>query len=144
MKALITFFLLVGLTATAQARDDTLYLPIANALNAAQAAGKIDGGVKFYFGDQQHADIERSFGEYSTNKKTNAVGKSDATACEWAMQSALIVLYNRAISEGGNAVVNVHSYYKKNVYSDSKKYECHAGAVVAGVALRGTVAKLKP
>lgn len=127
----------------AQARDTTHFLPIEKALAAAQASGKIDGGVKFYFADQAHPGIAKDFGTFTTNKKTNAFGKSDATACDWAMQSALIELFNRAVKEGADAVVGIESYYKKSVFSDAEKYECHAGAMVAGVALRGKVVKLK-
>ena len=42
-----------------------------------------------------------------------------------------------------NAVTNIVSYYRKNEYSSKTDYECHAGAVVAGVALRGDLARLK-
>ena len=43
---------------------------------------------------------------------------------------------------GANAVVDMVSYYKKNEMKSAAEYECHAGAVVAGVALKGTVAKV--
>ena len=36
---------------------------------------------------------------------------------------------------GANAVINIVSYYKKNENKSASQYECHAGAVVAGVAL---------
>jgi hypothetical protein len=58
------------------------------------------------------------------------------------MLSALIQFRDRATSEGGNAVVNLQSYYDKNEIPDKSEYECHAGGVVAGVALKGTVAKI--
>jgi hypothetical protein len=51
-------------------------------------------------------------------------------------------LAGRARTEGGNAVINIVSYYKKNVFSSATEYECHAGAIIAGVALKGTVVKL--
>ena len=40
---------------------------------------------------------------------------------------------------GGNAVVNIVSYYKKSTSASSTDYVCHAGNFVAGVALKGTV-----
>ena len=49
----------------------------------------------------------------------------------------------RADSEGANAVVNIVSYYKKNVFSSPTEYECHAGAFVTGVALKGMFVKTK-
>lgn len=45
-------------------------------------------------------------------------------------------------NEGGNAVVEVESYYKKQPFSSETQYECHVGAVIAGTALRGKVVKL--
>lgn len=146
MKTLFLVIATVGALATSltsQARDTAHFLPIENALKAAQASGKIDGGVKFFFADQNHPAVATDFGTFSTNKKTNAFGKSDATACDWAMQSALIELFNRAVKEGADAIVEIESFYKKQAYRDSEKYECHAGAMVAGVALRGKVVKLK-
>jgi hypothetical protein len=39
--------------------------------------------------------------------------------------------------------VNIVSYYRKQVFASDTLYECHAGAIIAGVALKGTVVKLK-
>jgi hypothetical protein len=56
--------------------------------------------------------------------------------------TVVLALRDRAVSEGGDAVVNIKSYYKKNEVVSDSEYECHAGAFVAGVALKGTVVKL--
>lgn len=45
-----------------------------------------------------------------TNKKTNAFA-SDESACRTAMLSALIQLKERAQADGGNAAVNIISFY---------------------------------
>ena len=58
------------------------------------------------------------------------------------MISALLELRDRAVREGGNAVIKVVSYYNKQEIPDTTEYECHTGAFVAGVALKGTVVKL--
>jgi hypothetical protein len=99
-------------------------------------------GVSFYFDDQPHPKVEQALGDYVSNKKTNAFNKSDAEACQWVALSALLSFRQRAMTEGGNAVINIHSYYKKNDLSDPARYECHAGFVVGGVAFKGTVVKL--
>ena len=39
--------------------------------------------------------------------------------------------------EGGNAVVNIHSYYKSVPFKSNTEYECGAGKIMGGVALRG-------
>ncbi|MNW04394.1 hypothetical protein D3C71_2004760 [compost metagenome] len=78
-----------------------------------------------------------------TNRKTNAFAKKDAEACEWVAQSAVIALHEAAKKANANAVTNIVSYYRKNEYTSKTDYECHAGAVVAGVALRGDLTQLK-
>ena len=84
--------------------------------------------------------MTQKFDAYVTNRKTNSVGKPDDVACRWAMLSALIELRDTARKLHANAVINVVSYYKKNVASSDTQYECHAGNIIAGVALKGTVA----
>ncbi len=99
-------------------------------------------GVSFYFDDQPHPKVEKSLGEFVSNPKTNAFNKTDAEACQWVALSAFLSFKKRAADEGGNAVINIHSYYKKNDISDPTRYECHAGFAAAGAAFKGTVAKL--
>lgn len=127
---------------TALARDTRHLLSIEEAMNSSAFQERLNPEVRFYFGDSAHPTPQKRLGEYVTNKKTNAVGKSDRQACEWVFLSALLSLEQRALSEGGNAVVNVRSYYKKNVFASTTEYECHAGAVIAGVALIGDVVRL--
>lgn len=78
-----------------------------------------------------------------TNKKTNAFNKTDQEACEWVVQSAIISLHQAAKSAGANAVTNIVSFYKSNERKDAKTYECHAGAIMAGVALKGDLATVQ-
>jgi len=124
------------------ARDDKLMFLIASALESKDAKEKLDGSVKFYFGDQPTPNILAKLGTDVTNQKTNAFGKSDERACNWVFLSAMIQLEKRAKQLGANAVVNIVSYYKKNVMSSSTEFECHAGTVIAGVALRGDFVKI--
>ncbi len=96
-----------------------------------------------HFGTQEHPTLARTIGDWVSNKKTNATGKSDQAACQWAFLSAMLSLQNRAVAEGGNAVVNIRSYYKKNELSNDTDFECGAGTFVAGLALKGTVVELE-
>lgn len=130
------------LPAISQARDTTHYLPFDEAVAEATAAGRLDGSVKFYLAKRPAgAQILRS--GVTTSKKTNAFNKTDEAACSWALQSALIGLEKSAKAAGANAVVDIVSNYKHVEYKDSSKYECHAGAVMAGVALKANFAKVK-
>lgn len=127
---------------TAQARDTKLMLPIAAAMETADAQEKLGGTVKFYFADQKSPKVLEKLGSDVSNRKTNAFGKADETACNWAFLSAMVSLEQRAISLGANAVVNVVSYYKKNIHASPTEFECHAGALMAGVALKGEFVKI--
>ncbi|MDG9926689.1 MULTISPECIES: excinuclease [Pseudomonas] len=130
------------LPSVSQARDTTHFLPFDQVVQEALNAGRLDGSVKFYLaGNPVKASVVKS--GVTTHQKTNAFNKSDEAACSWALQSALIRMQNAAKQAGANAVVNIVSNYKNVVYSDAQKYECHAGAVVAGVALKADLANVK-
>ena len=137
---LVITFLVLALPGLAQARDTSTLFPIAEAMNTDAAKEQLSKDIKFYFG-KKSVKYKSSVGTYTANRKTNAFNKSDEEACEWVFLSALLALQDRAIASGGNAIINIHSYYKKVAMHSSDKYECHAGAVMAGVALRGTVVK---
>jgi len=146
MKRISQLTIVAALTLSAawpaHARDAKLMFPIAPALEVKDAKEKLDGSVKFYFGNQETPTILTKLGTDVTNQKTNAVGKSDERACNWVFLSAMIQLDKRAKQLGANAVVNIVSYYQKNVMSSPTEFECHAGNIVAGVALRGEFVKI--
>jgi len=133
---------LCALPGISQARDTAHYLPFDEVVAEATAAGRLDGSVKFYLAKRPAGTkIVRS--GVTTSKKTNAFNKSDEEACRWVLQSALINLQSAAKAAGANAVVDLASNYKHVEYKDSEKYECHAGALIAGVALKGNLAQVK-
>lgn len=134
---------LTAVPSISQARDTTLNLDFDSVVAEAKAAGRLDGSVNFYLAGEQVPGKTNSIKEVVTNKKTNAFNKSDEEACAWVLQSALITLQEAAQKAGANAVVDISSFYKRNEKRDSQKYECHAGAFVAGVALKGTLANVK-
>ena len=146
MRVLLAGLLaLAGVVAAAagQARDSDYKLKIDEVLQRDDFKNKLGNDVRFYFGDAKTPAVGQTLGEFVTNKKTNSVGKPDEEACRWAMLSALIELSERAQKEGGNAVIKIVSYYKKETFSSTTEFDCHAGGFIAGVALKGTVAKLK-
>lgn len=132
----------VMISAPAQARDSLVKFPIQELLNTAKAKDALLD-IPLYFGDQNPPKIQSKYGEVKTNKKTNAFLKSDKEACEWVMLSALKALQERAQREGMNAVINIKSFYKSNEFVSSEEFECGAGNVVAGVALKGTLVTIK-
>ncbi|MCB5188051.1 excinuclease ABC subunit A [Methylobacillus caricis] len=125
------------------ARDDQKMHPLEDALNTAAAKEKLDPQIKLFFGNQPHPAVEKTLGEWKTNKKTNGFNKSDKEACEWTLLSALLELQERASKEGGNAIINIKSNYKNKEASSETEYMCGSGALMSGVALKGDVVKLK-
>ncbi len=126
----------------AYARDTKHILPIAAAMATKDADEKLEGSVKFFFGTQEYPKVTTKLGTDVSNRKTNAFGKSDEKACNWAFLSAMIALEKRAKQLGANAVVNIVSYYQRVEMSSTTEFECHAGAVIAGVALKGEFVKI--
>ena len=133
---------LVLIAPQAQIRDTKHMFSIQQALESNDFKQKLDTNVRLYFGNQKHPEKKNYFGQFSSHKKTNSFNKTDSYACQWVLLSALLSLQERAKKEGGNAVINIASYYNKNTVSSEKEYECHAGAVIAGVALIGDVVTL--
>ncbi len=138
--SIVTFVLLSS--GNSGARDDHQMFPIADALNTPAAKEKLDPKIKLYFGDRKYPAVLKDFGEWKTNKKTNAFNKSDKAACEWTFLSAILELQERAVKEGGDAVVAIKSNYKSIEHSSETEYMCGSGAMVSGVAFKGRVVKL--
>jgi uncharacterized protein YbjQ (UPF0145 family) len=130
--------------ASAKGRDDHIKLPIQGALEKGQSyKDTVGSDIKLFWGTQKTPAVDRKMGEFTSNKKTNAANKSDQDACDLAFISAVIGLQQRARKEGGNAVVNIRSVYKNEDSDSPTEFICGAGKIMAGVALRGTVVKLK-
>jgi hypothetical protein len=125
------------------ARDDHNRYSIEEAMNISAAKEKLNRGYTFRFGSQSHAPVKTNHGEFTSNKKTNAFSKSDEFACQWAFLSAMLSFQDRISTEGGNAVINIYSYYKKNELRSDTEFECGNGAIMAGVTMIGDVVTLE-
>ena len=126
-----------------QAGDIKHFFSIQEALGSKEFQGRLMKEIKFYFGSKPNRKINKNLGDFIANKKTNAVFKTDRKACEWVFLSAMLSLQKRVLAEGGNAVINIRSFYKKKEMSSTTKFECHVGLLMAGVAIKGTVVDLE-
>ncbi|MEP7185296.1 MAG: excinuclease [Rhodanobacter sp.] len=148
MKAKVLTLTLLALTSVpglSFAADTVVHLSFQDTVAAATKSGKIDGSVKFYLaGNRPSGKVTVVNDNVSTNKKTNAFGKSSQESCDWALQSALITLQGAAKQAGANAVVEIQSNYNNQSHSDPTNYECHKGFLMSGVALKGKLAKVTP
>ena len=129
-------------SAPAFARDTVLHIPLSDVLNMPEAKEKLDPNFKFFLAGQATPKVIRRLATDVTNPKTSGVGKSDDFGCKWAALTALINLQDGAKRHDANAVIDIVSYYRKVEYKSSTDFECHAGDVFIGVALRGTYAKI--
>ncbi|NUF09047.1 excinuclease ABC subunit A [Snodgrassella sp. ESL0324] len=133
----ITLAALLACVSAAYARDDKLLLSIQDAINAPEATQVLNPKIKVYFAQSSGRVVRAGL---VSNRKTNSVGKTDEEACRWAFLSAVKQLQEQAVAHNASKVTNIVSYYKKNSMASTKEYECHAGGVIAGVALKGDLA----
>ena len=143
MKKVVVVVLLSIVTITPVLARDTRYtLPFAEVLEMPEAKNQLDGSVKFYLAGQKTPRVMEKKGDDVSNRKTNGVGKEDQVGCRWAALSALKAFQDKAKQIGANAVIEIESYYKRISFKSATEYECHAGSVIIGVALKGTYAKI--
>ena len=128
----------------AKSSDDIISLDIAKAMATPDAQANMDGSVKFYFGNAPHPTVVKQLGEGITNKKANGVGRNSTKGCDRAFLNGLIQLQQRAKDLGGNAVININSYYKKIEVVSNTTVECHSGLLMDGVALKGEIVTINP
>lgn len=126
---------------TAYARDTVHRFPVADPM--ATSTAEEFTNVRFYFGGQAHPTVARTIGEFTTRRTTNAFTKSDKEACDWGFLSAVKTLWERALKEGGNAVINIRSVTTGDTVDSPEEYVCRAGNVIAKVYLEGTVVVLE-
>lgn len=124
----------------AGAADQMLDIPVAEAKASRHAAALLD--IPFYMAGESHPPVARSIGNWPTNQRTNALGKAKTDACQRVFISAIKSLQQRARIEGGDAVIDVQSNTKNQKFESATQFRCAAGAVVANVALTGTIVKL--
>ena len=116
-----------------------------NRVDAAQVTWADEGAAAELFG----ADPLPPAGPHPVTATKDFLGLAQTAASHsdperWALlYAALIRLQEAAKAAGANAVTDITSYYKKNEWSDPSRYECHAGALMAGVALKGKLVILK-
>ncbi len=123
------------------ARNDLVTFSFNEVVEQGYEEGLLDRSIQFKLAGNSPTNVIQNFGEFRSNKKTNGVGKSDEKACKWALLSVLKSFQSRAKSLGANAVINLKSNYKNRPFVDASSFQCGAGAIMAGVAMKGDVVK---
>jgi len=142
MFSIVVMGLIVSLSLPVFAADVLEKVSIENSMAMEKVKEQFNGDIAFYWGKQKYPAVEKKFGNYKSSKRTNAFGKNREDACAWAMASALDALQDRAVREGGNAVINIQSNIKNMAESSETTYNCLAGSMMVNVALKGDVVKL--
>ena len=146
MKALLaTALASVALFAAAPAQaDDAVTNHSIEAVTARPEYAAEISGVRFFFADAPHPAVARTIEEDArTSVRTRKLGRSNEEACQWVMLSALIQLRDHAQAVGGNAVINIRSNWRNQEWPSRTEYQCAAGFLMAGVALKGDVVSLR-
>ncbi len=138
----IGMFILGGLVSQACAADQWHQLSAQDAMKSSLGQEKLKPEIRLYMKGQSHPKVLKTLGEYKANQRTNGVGKSAEAACERVFVSALMALQDRAVKEGGNAVIDIYTITKDKKFESATEYSCIKGGFVTNVALMGTVAKL--
>lgn len=140
-KLMLASIIACGVATTANAADKVYTYDFNQAVARAVADGTLDGSVKFYLHGASPRASNVLQRDIVTNQKTNGFGKDASVACDWVLRSALKQLEKAAKAQGGNAVVNITSYFRKNERRSASTYECYKGMAVASVALKGDIVK---
>jgi uncharacterized protein YbjQ (UPF0145 family) len=139
---LITILSLLLCASIAWSRDVKMKFSIRDAMEKPVVQDVISSGVALYWGDQPHPVVQKEYGTFKSNKRTNGFRKKHDDACARALASALVALQDRADREGGDGVINIRSYVKNRENSSSTEYSCLVGGMMVNVVLKGTVVKL--
>ncbi|MDH4319614.1 MAG: excinuclease ABC subunit A [Desulfobulbaceae bacterium] len=123
----------------AVAADTLLDFSISEALGDPKVSEVLSEQVALYWGEQNHPTVKTKYGNFSASRRTNKLGKSKEEACRWAFASSVKALQERAIKEGGNAVVNITSKVKNIEYSSKENYQCLAGGMMVNVVFSGDI-----
>jgi len=132
-----------------QARNEPFFFPIQDAFKTGEARSRFNGDIKFYFGDQPYPDVEATLSQGIVAYKKGTIynagerEEEEVKTCHKTFLVALAELQARARRVGGNAVINIESYYKDVSFRSNDQYECRVGNAKTGVMLRGDIVRLK-
>jgi hypothetical protein len=145
--ALIVAAVALAAALPAQARNDSLMRPVADAL-AKPRAHDIVGNLPLLFGSASMAGGEQLSGPIEVQGEASIivdprsrVHLTDDEACQKAFEDAVTKLVDRARQAGAAAVVGIVSNFKGQRVDDAKSYDCHAGSATSYVTLQASLAR---
>ena len=142
LKRTLGISLILAMSAApALARNTEVLL---DAKTAVEQQGKGDLlNIPFYMKGATHKKVIKTIGNWSSTRKGRGAFQSDDDACNRTFVTALKSLQQRALKEGGNAIINVTSWTKNQNYENEKNFRCIAGSMIVHVAIKGDVVMLE-
>ena len=137
----IVLVVLIISTSTAWARNSEVLVDAQEAVDRQGKGDLLD--VPFFMKGQDHPAVKKKIGNWRSSRKGRGAFQSDTDACGRTFVTALKSLQQRALSEGGNAVINIVSVTKDMPYENAKQFRCIAGGIIVHVALEGDVVVLE-
>lgn len=137
---LATALFLVPLAAWA--RNTEHILSVATARDSQVGEAKLLD-VPFYMKGQEHPAVAKVISEPTSNRTTRGAFRSDEESCRVAFLSAVIALQQRALKDGGDAVVEIVSVTRDKLTESATDYRCVAGSTIVHVSLKGKIVKLR-
>jgi len=141
MKFIAAALLAFAAALPAHARNNAVNVTLESVLDMPEAKAKLDGSVKFYLAGAKTPKYKK-LGQDVANAKTNAFNKTPEEACRWNVLTALIKFQEHALRQGANAVVDLVSYNDHVPFASPTELQCRDGALVNGIALKGSYAKV--
>ena len=141
MKFIAAALLAFAAALPAHARNNAVNVTLESVLVMPEAKAKLDGSVKFYLAGAKTPKYKK-LGQDVANAKTNAFNKTPEEACRWNVLTALIKFQEHALRQGADAVVDLASYNEHVPFESPTELQCRDGALVNGIALRGSYAKV--
>lgn len=141
MSLALLGFMLVLPAFPVLARDTVYHLSIQEVLQSSEYRDRVGDSVTFSFGDGPMPPATAVIAESVVSRKTNAFNKQVEVACRWALLSVLREFREQALNRGAATVVNLISYYRRETFASPDQYECHVGAIMAGVEMKGVIVK---
>lgn len=140
LSLIISLGLLMSIASIAHAEDTKLLLPIATAMNMPLAQNKLNNGIQFYFGYQQHPQVQKKLGTAAF--PSDGRGKPGELACNRAFLTSMLAIENDARERGANAVVGIASFSNHHEMMNPTEFECHLDNNIATVSMKGDFVKI--
>ena len=134
---------LLAISSPAAPADKVLIMDPQNALRSDEFKAALGNDVAFYFIGAAKPAVKTQMEEILINKRTTlSLGPQEAN-CRRVLLAAFRDLKARVKKRGGDAVVNLVSFYREHYTADSTTVECHSSSDVRGhIILRGNIAQL--